>query len=106
MPHAKAGRRRYSPEFKAAVLARVANGERQVDIADDLDLTPTTLRRWIQQAAASTDPLQHPTYAEVVAQNRALQAKLTQAEEDVAFLKKCRRTSRNSPSSRNNRSLL
>ncbi|MCO5217388.1 MAG: transposase [Thermomicrobiales bacterium] len=85
MPHQKTERRRYSPEFKAAALTRVANGERQVDVANDLDLTPTTLRRWIQQAAASTDPLQHPTYAEVVAQNRALQAKLTQAEEDVAF---------------------
>ena len=43
-------RRTFSPEFKAKAVALCKTGERSVvQVAEDLDLTETALRRWVGQ---------------------------------------------------------
>lgn len=80
--------RRYTDAERAAVLSRVSAGERQVDIARELGMTPKTIRQWVHQAGESTDPLHQPTYAELLAHNQALRAALSQTEQEVDLLKK------------------
>jgi transposase len=44
-------RRTFSPEFKAKAVGLCQTGERSiVQVAQDLDLTETALRRWVDQA--------------------------------------------------------
>src|SRR5690606_20744015 len=48
----------------------------------------STIRVWVQRAGASTSPVHQPTYAELLAHNRALRADLSQTQEEVELLKK------------------
>lgn len=80
--------RQYTDAERAAVLARVGAGERQVDIARDLGIPASTIRVWVQRAGESTNPLHQPTYAELIAHNQALRADLSQKQEEVDLLKK------------------
>lgn len=80
--------RHYTDAERAAVLARVGAGERQVDLARELGIPASTIRVWVQHAGESTTPIQQPTYAELMAHNQALRADLSQKQEEVDLLKK------------------
>jgi len=44
-------RRAFSPEFKAKAVGLCRTGERSIaQVAEDLDLTETALRRWVSQS--------------------------------------------------------
>jgi transposase len=44
-------RRAFSPEFKAEVVALCRAGDRSIgQVAQDLDLTDSAVRRWVEQA--------------------------------------------------------
>jgi transposase len=44
-------RRSFSPEFKAKAVSLCRTGERSIaQVAEDLDLVETALRRWVSQA--------------------------------------------------------
>lgn len=88
MTNKKKSPRSYGDAERAAVLARVGAGERQVDLARELDIPASTIRHWVQQAGASTNPLQHPSYDELMAHNQALRAELSRTEQEVDLLKK------------------
>lgn len=80
--------RQYTNAERAAVLARIGAGERQVDIARELGIPASTIRVWVQRAGDSTDPLQQPTYAELMAHNQTLRADLSRQQEEIDLLKK------------------
>ena len=45
-------RRRFTPEFRAAVVRRVREGEAVSDIGRDTDLSRQTIHRWLKAAGA------------------------------------------------------
>jgi transposase len=51
----KRARRKFTDEFKAGAVGLVLDkGKRMADVARDLDLTPSVLGRWVEQARADT----------------------------------------------------
>ena len=51
-------RRAFTPEFKAEAVRLCQVGDRTiVQIADDLDLTESALRQWVQRAEQDAQPL-------------------------------------------------
>ena len=51
----KRTRRNFSDEYKAGAIALVLNeGKSVAQVAKDLDLTPSSLGKWVEQARANT----------------------------------------------------
>jgi transposase len=46
----KKQRRHFTPEYKAEVVALVRSGKSAGQVAQDLDLTETSVRAWVKQA--------------------------------------------------------
>jgi transposase-like protein len=49
-------RRRWSPEIKAATVARVAAGERPADLARELGTSPPVIKQWLEAAKLKARP--------------------------------------------------
>jgi transposase len=50
-------RRKFAPEYKAEVVALVhSSGKAITRIAKELDLTPSAVSRWVEQAAQRSTP--------------------------------------------------
>ena len=53
---ARRKRREFSPEFKAEAVRLTRLGDRTIEqVAKDLDLTDSALRRWVQQLAPTSE---------------------------------------------------
>ena len=87
----KRKRRLFTPEFKAEAVRIVrASGKSVAKVADELDLTATCLRAWVDQAAADekNDGQGALTTDERVELTR-LRRELRTVEQERDFLKKC-----------------
>jgi transposase len=52
----KRRRRRFTPEFKAAIVRRVRDGEAVSDVGRESELPRQTIYRWLEAAGVSADP--------------------------------------------------
>lgn len=83
-------RRSFTTEEKASAVALVMAGDRSVyQVARDLDLTETALRRWVQQAKVDQGggPEQALT-SDQLAELRRLRRENADLRKDVDFLKR------------------
>ena len=83
-------RRKFTPEFKSEVVELCRRGDRSVaQVAEDLDLTVTAVRRWVQQAAVDqTDGGSGSLTSEEREELRRLRRENRQLLEDREILKK------------------
>lgn len=83
-------RRKFTPEFKAEVVELCRRGDRSVaQVAEDLDLTVTAVRRWVQQAGVDqTGGGSGPLTSEEREELRRLRRENRQLLEDREILKK------------------
>lgn len=81
--------KRFSEEFKKSAIARVQNGESQLDVAKSLGISHKTLNRWFVRAK---DQMPAGTVS-LAEENARLGKALKEREAEIAFLKKQRRTS-------------
>ena len=74
----------FSDEFKRAAVARVQNGETQVEVAKSLNVSFKTLNRWCVKAKETLPP----EGISLIEENARLRKALKQREAEVEFLKK------------------
>ena len=76
--------KRFSDEFKKSAIARVRNGETQIDVAKSLGISFKTLNRWCVKAK---DEMSSDTLS-LSEENARLRKALKEREVEIAFLKK------------------
>ena len=76
--------KQFSYEFKKAAVARVQNGETQVEVARSLHISSKTLSRWCIQSKEMLSPEENS----LIEENARLRKALKQREAEVEFLKK------------------
>ena len=76
--------KQFSDEFKKAAVARVQNGETQVEVARSLHISSKTLSRWCIQSKEMLSPEENS----LIEENARLRKALKQREAEVEFLKK------------------
>jgi transposase len=81
-------RRKFTPEYKAEVVALVhSSGKAVTRIAKELDLTPSAVSRWVEQAKQRSTPEGRATIDDA-AELRRLRKELVQVKMERDFLKK------------------
>jgi transposase len=81
-------RRKFTPEYKAEVVALVhSSGKAVTRIAKELDLTPSAVSRWVEQAKQRSTPEGRATIDDA-AELRRLRKELVQIKMERDFLKK------------------
>jgi transposase len=84
-------RRSFTPEFKAEVVALVRRGDRSIaEISRDMDLVPSVVRRWVDQADTDEGKLPGVTTAEHE-EIASLRKRVRILEEEREILKKAAR---------------
>ncbi len=84
-----ASRRKFTPEYKAEAVALVLESGRSVkDVADSLGIHENTLGNWITKAKERGDVPEKPLSVSERAELEKLRKDYTQAQMDIAFLKK------------------
>ena len=83
--------KRFDPEYKKEIVRLVEElGKSPVKVAKDIDVTPTTVRRWVQQYGTNGNTAfpgkgkLHPEDEEM----RKIKKKIKDLEEENAILKK------------------
>ena len=76
--------KQFSYEFKKAAVARVQNGETQVEVARSLHISSKTLSHWCIQSKEMLSPEENS----LIEENARLRKALKQREAEVEFLKK------------------
>ena len=80
----RAGRpRRYSPEVRAAAIARYLDGEKPVDIAKDVGCDAETMYRWTQEERAVEKAVERAADKRLLPAMLHLRARLLQRQIDV-----------------------
>jgi transposase len=81
-------RRKFTPDYKAEVVALVhSSGKAVTRIAKELDLTPSAVSRWVEQAKQRSTPEGRATIDDA-AELRRLRKELVQIKMERDFLKK------------------
>ena len=88
-------RRSFSDEYKAEVVELVRTSDRSIgEIAEDLDLTETAVRAWVQKADAEHATETEGAVVDVHAQLRAARKEIKQLKMEREVLEKRRPSSR------------
>jgi transposase len=85
---AKRKRRRFTPEYRAEVVALIESSEKNISrIARDLDLTESMVRNWVAAAREKTNPTV-AAQVDLEAENQELRKRIRELEMEKSILKK------------------
>lgn len=82
-------RRSFTPEFKADIVERCRKGDRSIaQVAEDFDLTETSVRDWVKQAELDDGTRDDGLTSAELEELRELRRENRRLREDVEILKR------------------